>query len=81
MSGHSAGVWSLAFHPSGRRLASGSQDQSVRIWDLISGEFVLIIADWSQSVYNVVFSPDGERLYVNSSGAEIRILDASSRVQ
>jgi WD40 repeat protein len=35
--GHSSGVCSLAFSPDGKRLASASKDQTVKIWDAQPG--------------------------------------------
>jgi len=32
LEGHTAGVWSVAFSPGGETLASGSWDNTVRLW-------------------------------------------------
>ena len=36
--GHAGGVKSVAFSPDGQRLASGSRDQTVKIWDSATGK-------------------------------------------
>ncbi len=38
LSGHTAGVTSVAFSPDGKKLATGSMDKSIKIWDLASGK-------------------------------------------
>lgn len=35
--GHTSDVWSVAFSPDGRTLVSGSDDQTVRVWDVKPG--------------------------------------------
>ena len=38
LAGHQGTVWSVAFHPDGRRLASGGKDETIRLWEIETGE-------------------------------------------
>ncbi|KAF6787049.1 hypothetical protein CSOJ01_15319 [Colletotrichum sojae] len=38
LEGHSDGVWSVTFSPDGRQLASGSGDNTVKLWDTATGQ-------------------------------------------
>src|SRR5205823_6511267 len=62
LAGHSGMVGSLAFSPDGKRLASGSGDRTVRVWDLASGKELLQLRGHTGIVTCVAFSPDGKRL-------------------
>jgi WD40 repeat protein len=52
-------LWSIAFSPDGKRLAIGSQQQTVKVWDAETGQELYIFQDGGRSV---AFSPDGRRL-------------------
>jgi WD40 repeat protein/tRNA A-37 threonylcarbamoyl transferase component Bud32 len=72
------GILAVAFSPDGHRLASGggtwgwtrSQDTSIRVWNLVSGE-TRRLEGHSQAVFGLAWSPDG-RLLV-SCGLDGRI--------
>ena len=67
--GHSDPVRSVSFSPDGRRVVSGGDDQTVRLWDVQTGE--AIGEPWqkhSGSVSDVTFSPDGKQVVSGSSG-------------
>ena len=52
-------VWSVMFGPDGTRLASASEDQTVRVWDTGTGRELRTFKGHTSSVWGVAFGPDG----------------------
>ena len=76
--GHAAGVESLAFHPSGEILASGSRDDTIRIWDVASGRTQIYIPEHEGDVLSVDFNFDGSLLASGSQDRTIRLWDPAT---
>ena len=38
LQGHTSEVWSVAWSPDGQTLASGSTDETIKFWDIQTGE-------------------------------------------
>ena len=59
---HKGWVYSVSFSPDGQTLASGSDDGTVRLWDVNTGTLLYTLTEHRGSVYSVSFSPDGQTL-------------------
>jgi WD40 repeat protein len=68
----------LAFSPDGRTVISGSDDNSVRLWDIETGRELRQFKGHTSYVRSVAFSPDGHSILSGGSDKTIRLWDVDS---
>ena len=71
----------VAFHPNGRQLASGSCDNTAKVWDLDTGQEVETLRSHIGYVMAVAYSPDGKLLATGSGNrheGEVQLWDTAT---
>ena len=80
LEGHTQNVDSVAFSPDGSILASsGSDDDTILLWDVNTGELLETFEGHTQGVDSVAFSPDGSILASGSWDGTIHLWDIATR--
>ncbi|KAL9566564.1 hypothetical protein ACKAV7_009479 [Fusarium commune] len=78
LEGHIRAVNSVVFSHDSKRVASGSDDETIRIWDAETGECEQELKGHSGIVTSVVFSHDSKKVASASRDEIIRIWDAET---
>jgi WD40 repeat protein len=72
--GHDDAVTCVAFSPDGRRLATGSDDRTIRFWDVATGDCVGQ-TELDTQIKAILFSPDGRSLFTGNGNTSCYQLD------
>jgi len=75
--GHGMSVMCLAFDPTGRFLASGSNDSTVRIWDIPTRTTTKVLTGHRGAVNALGYSPDGRRLVTGGADGLVQLWDVA----
>ncbi|GLD74352.1 notchless protein homolog 1 [Lates japonicus] len=75
LQGHTEAVISTAFSPTGKYLASGSGDTTVRFWDLMTETPHHTARGHTHWVLSIAWSPDGKKLASGCKNSQICLWD------
>ncbi|KAF9922595.1 hypothetical protein BGZ67_010377, partial [Mortierella alpina] len=78
LTSHTNAVWSVVFSPSGEQIATGIDDNTVRLWDAKTGAAGTILSGHTSHVLSVAFSPSGERIASGSYDTTVRLWDTQT---
>jgi len=78
LQGHTDSVNSVYLSPDGRRALSGSSDQTLRLWEVATGQCLRTFQGHTDSVTSVCLSPDGRRALSGSSDQTLRLWEVAT---
>ncbi|MDJ0516337.1 MAG: WD40 repeat domain-containing protein, partial [Trichodesmium sp. MO_231.B1] len=79
--GHQSWVKSVAFNHDGTKIVSGSDDNTVRVWDANTGKEIVKILQHQGKVWSVAFNYDGTKIISGSDDKTVRVWDANTGEQ
>lgn len=79
--GHSEAILAVSFSADGSRLASGSGDTTVRLWDVRTQTPQLCLKGHSNWVLCIQWAPDGRRLASGCKSGKVLVWDAETGQQ
>jgi WD40 repeat protein len=71
-------VESLGFSPDGKTLATSSQDQTVRLWNLATYDQMDMFRADGSNIASVAYSPDGTTLVTGSLSSKVSVWNAAT---
>jgi WD40 repeat protein len=71
-------VWCVAFSPDGNTVASGSADETIKLWDASTGSELHTLKGHDYYLLSVAFSPAGRLLASSSADLTVKLWDTGN---
>jgi WD40 repeat protein/sterol desaturase/sphingolipid hydroxylase (fatty acid hydroxylase superfamily) len=78
LAGHTAAVRGVAISADGRRIVSGGDDGTVRVWDAAMGTTILTLTGHTRPVRSVAITADGRRIISGSFDRTVKVWDGAT---
>ena len=78
LNGHTSSVYAVAVTADGKRAISGSDDQTLKVWDLTTGKEQFTLNGHTNSVYALAVTADGKRASSGSCDNTLKVWDLTT---
>ncbi len=75
---HTKEVWSVAFSPDGKTVATSDDNSQVKLWDAATGQEFRTLNGHTNTVWSVAWSRDGQKLATASHDKTVKLWDAET---
>ena len=75
---HHGPMEAVAWHRSGKRIATTGKDGSILVWDRVSGERLLTLQPKMGKIFELSWDPSGRRLVAIGENGKVKMFDATS---
>ena len=76
--GHSASIESIAYSPDGAYIASGSEDNTIKLWEVETGRLLRTLRGHNRDVNSICYSPDGKYIASGSNDNRIKLWEVKT---
>ncbi len=78
---HDSSITSIAYAPDGKTLASGSADNTIKLWNVATGKLIANFNGHSGRINSISWSPDGKTLASGSADNTIKLWNIATGKQ
>jgi WD40 repeat protein/tRNA A-37 threonylcarbamoyl transferase component Bud32 len=75
---HRGSIHDIAYCSQGKKIATASNDRTVRLWDAFTGEELQVLRGHSDGVASLAFNPTATRLVTGAMDGSVRVFDLPS---